>query len=261
MGLVSRAAALGGGRPARDDGPLHGPADAPERRSRRRRPGLGRGSRAWSSRWSTETRTRVRGARVVIGVRGDYANKRGRAYLPIKRRTALSGSRLRSSGTQRGSCARLQAAAARHRALPAGAPVDDVRRQRAPHAGPSRDWLRPPFKVVWSRGLGSLVEFPPSSPTASPTSPTTRPRLRPPHEQRHGALAAPAEPRKMASSPAIVGDELVVHGMDGIVRVLDRRNGGCAGTSASARRSSRRRSSPAGSTTSAPGTAASTRST
>ena len=50
----------------------------------------------------------------------------------------------------------------------------------------------------------------------------------------------------MASSPAIVGDELVVHGMDGIVRVLDRRNGGCAGTSASARRSSRRRSSPGG---------------
>ena len=29
----------------------------------------------------------------------------------------------------------------------------------------------------------------------------------------------------MASSPAIVGDELVVHGMDGVVRVLDRRNG------------------------------------
>ena len=29
----------------------------------------------------------------------------------------------------------------------------------------------------------------------------------------------------MASSPAIVGDDLVVHGMDGIVRVLDRSNG------------------------------------
>jgi outer membrane protein assembly factor BamB len=30
---------------------------------------------------------------------------------------------------------------------------------------------------------------------------------------------------KMASSPAIVGDGLVVHGMDGVVRVLDRSNG------------------------------------
>jgi outer membrane protein assembly factor BamB len=30
---------------------------------------------------------------------------------------------------------------------------------------------------------------------------------------------------KMASSPAVVGDELVVHGMDGVVRVLDRHTG------------------------------------
>ena len=30
---------------------------------------------------------------------------------------------------------------------------------------------------------------------------------------------------KMAASPAVVGDDLVVHGMDGVVRVLDRRTG------------------------------------
>ena len=44
---------------------------------------------------------------------------------------------------------------------------------------------------------------------------------------RNGKVIWRTRPRggKMASSPAIVGDDLVVHGMDGIVRVLDRRNG------------------------------------
>ena len=42
---------------------------------------------------------------------------------------------------------------------------------------------------------------------------------------RNGKVIWRTRPRggKMASSPAIVGDDLVVHGMDGIVRVLDRR--------------------------------------
>ena len=46
-------------------------------------------------------------------------------------------------------------------------------------------------------------------------------------DMRNGKVIWRTRPRggKMASSPAIVGDDLVVHGMDGIVRVLDRANG------------------------------------
>ncbi len=87
--------------------------------------------------------------------------------------------------------------------------------------------LRPPFRVVWSRGLGSLIEFPAvvSDGVAYVGN-------------NHGTVYALSMRNgrtlwrhvvsggKMASSPAVVGDELVVHGMDGVVRVLDRRTGG-----------------------------------
>ena len=86
--------------------------------------------------------------------------------------------------------------------------------------------MRPPFKVVWSRGIGSLIEFPAvvSEGVAyianqkgmvyaiSMRFGKTIWRFRPPHG-------------KMASSPAVVGDELVVHGMEGNVWVLDRASG------------------------------------
>ena len=81
---------------------------------------------------------------------------------------------------------------------------------------------------------------------------------------RNGKVIWRTRPRggKMASSPAIVGDDLVVHGMDGIVRVLDRRNG--QAPLALPRRLADRVLADrpaAASTTSAPGTGASTRST
>jgi outer membrane protein assembly factor BamB len=86
--------------------------------------------------------------------------------------------------------------------------------------------LRPPFRVVWSRGLGSLIEFPAvvsdgvayignsrgSVWALSMGNGTVLWR----HDVRRG---------KMAGSPAVVGEEVVVHGMDGVVRVLDRRTG------------------------------------
>ena len=89
--------------------------------------------------------------------------------------------------------------------------------------------LRPPFKVVWSRGVGSLVEFP--AVVADGVAYVANYKghvyaLR----MSNGKVIWRHRPSrgKMASSPAIVGDELVVHGMDGIVRVLDRRNGQAA---------------------------------
>ena len=86
--------------------------------------------------------------------------------------------------------------------------------------------LRPPFKVVWSRGVGSLVEFP--AVVADGVAYVANYKghvyaLR----MGNGKVIWRHRPSrgKMASSPAIVGNDLVVHGMDGIVRVLDRRNG------------------------------------
>jgi outer membrane protein assembly factor BamB len=86
--------------------------------------------------------------------------------------------------------------------------------------------LRPPFREIWERDTGSLIEFPAvvSEGTAYVGN-------------FHGTVIAIAmddghvlwkrlDPGgKMASSPAVWGNRLVVHSMDGVVRVLARSNG------------------------------------
>ena len=122
--------------------------------------------------------------------------------------------------------------------------------------------LRPPFRVVWTRGLGTLIEFPAvvddgvayignASATIRAISMRTGKVLWR-HDTSHG---------RMASSPAVVGARLVYHTMDGQVIVLDRANGTRLWSTSSARRSSRRRSCGTASTTSARGTDGCTRST
>jgi outer membrane protein assembly factor BamB len=92
---------------------------------------------------------------------------------------------------------------------------------------PERIRLRPPFHVVWSRGLDRLIEFPAvvdngfayignAAATVHAIS------------MRSGKFAwvhsTPGAPR-MASSPAVYGDEIVYHTMNGWVYVLDRSDG------------------------------------
>ncbi len=86
--------------------------------------------------------------------------------------------------------------------------------------------VRPPFRVVWSRGVGSLVEFPAVVADGVAYVANYKGHIYA-LNMRNGKVIWRHRPSrgKMASSPAIVGDDLVVHGMDGIVRVLDRRNG------------------------------------
>ena len=86
--------------------------------------------------------------------------------------------------------------------------------------------VRPPFRVVWSRGLGSLVEFPAVVTDGVAYVANARGTVRAldmrtgtviwRHDTPHG---------KMASSPAVWGTVLVVHGMDGHVWVLRRSDG------------------------------------
>ena len=86
--------------------------------------------------------------------------------------------------------------------------------------------LRPPFRVVWSRGIAGLIEFPAvvSDGVAYIANAWGSVRAL---RMSDGRLVWRHDiPRgKMASSPAVDGETLVVHGMDGHVWILDRRNG------------------------------------
>jgi outer membrane protein assembly factor BamB len=86
--------------------------------------------------------------------------------------------------------------------------------------------LRPPFRVVWSSGMAGLLEFPAvvSNGVAFVGNAWGSVRA---VSMRDGALVWRHDIRhgELASSPALWGDELIVHGMDGFVWVFDRRNG------------------------------------
>jgi outer membrane protein assembly factor BamB len=92
---------------------------------------------------------------------------------------------------------------------------------------PAQIRLRPPFHVIWSRGLGHLIEFPAVVDDGFAYIGNARGTV---HaiSMRNGKFAwvhrTPGAP-KMASSPAVYGDEIVYHTMDGWVYVLNRFNG------------------------------------
>jgi outer membrane protein assembly factor BamB len=87
--------------------------------------------------------------------------------------------------------------------------------------------LRPPFRLVWSRAVGGLIEFPAVVDDGFAYIGNQRATI---HaiSMRSGKFAwaheTPGSPR-MASSPAVYGDEIVYHTMGGRVYVLDRSNG------------------------------------
>ena len=122
--------------------------------------------------------------------------------------------------------------------------------------------LRPPFRVVWGRYLGTLLEFPAVVDDGVAYL-----------SNLHGQLYALSmsdgqivwhvdmHTREEDSSPAVVGSELVAHVKAGRVLVLDRATGRVLWSQARSRvRSSPRRSSRTASTTWATGPATSTRS-
>jgi len=87
--------------------------------------------------------------------------------------------------------------------------------------------LRPPFKLVWSRAMGRLIEFPAVVWDGFAYIGNARATV---HaiSMRNGAIAwthtTPGGPR-MAASPAVFGKELVYHTIGGWVYVLDRSDG------------------------------------
>jgi outer membrane protein assembly factor BamB len=87
--------------------------------------------------------------------------------------------------------------------------------------------LRPPFRLIWSRGLGRLIEFPAVVYHGFAYITNSRGTVRA-ISMRSGTIAwrhdTPGYPRT-AASPAIDGREVVYHTMGGSVYLLDRANG------------------------------------
>ncbi len=174
-----------------------------------------------------DTRARVRGARVRVGRLADRANAKGNAELRLRRLAPLVVS-VRAPGYsdrevrlpfQRRRHVKVRVYRARLQWPMYGA--TPARTQAHPGIR-----LRPPFRVVWSRGIGSLIEFPAVVSDGVAYIGNYRGTVRA-LSMRNGRVVWRYDVRggKMAASPAVVGDELVVHGMDGVVRVLDRRTG------------------------------------
>lgn len=213
-----------GSAPEREAGRVDGPPVPKERRKEQPRPS---GFRAYVTVVDGDTDERIEGARVVIGRKFDHTDRKGRAWLKLRRRASLP---VRVSKAGYGTrSVRAQFRRSRRFTVRLFHPDRqwpmygaNVRRTQA-HTGIS---LRPPFRVVWSRGLGSLVEFPAvvkDGVAFAGNFHGTVTAL----SMKDGARVWRYDPPggKMASSPAVAGDAVVVHGMDGVVRVLDRRNG------------------------------------
>jgi outer membrane protein assembly factor BamB len=174
-----------------------------------------------------DTAKRVRGARVTIGRRSARTDSRGVARVKLAHRAALV-----TTAAKRGYGTRSVRLAFRTH------PKSTIRiYQRRLQwtmygAGPARTQapaglkVRPPFRLVWSRGLGTLVEFPAVIQDGVAYIANARGSVRAldmrnghviwRHDVPHG---------KMAASPAVWRDQLVVHGMDGHVWVLRRSDG------------------------------------
>jgi outer membrane protein assembly factor BamB len=174
-----------------------------------------------------DTNARVRGAHVRIGQRNARSNRRGVAHVPLARRASLVtvaakpgyGERaLRLSfRTHPKSTIRIY-----RRSLQWGMYGASAARTQA-QAGIS---VRPPFRVVWSRGLGALLEFPAIVSDGVAYIANARGTVRALDMRNGDVIWRRDTPRgKMASSPALWRDQVIVHGMDGYVWVLRRSDG------------------------------------
>jgi outer membrane protein assembly factor BamB len=174
-----------------------------------------------------DRRARVRGAHVRLWGKSGRTNRQGVTTIVAPRR------RLEVSVSARGySPARLRVdfRPTRRRTVRIYQPglqwplygATEARTQAQP-----RIRLRPPFRVVWSRGLDRLIEFPAVVDdgvayigNAGSTIHAISMR-----SGQFGWVHRTAGAPRMASSPAVDGNEIVYHTMSGWVYVLDRSNG------------------------------------
>lgn len=174
-----------------------------------------------------DTNRRVPGARVRIGPRAAHTDRHGVARIPLRKRSALVTAASKPGYETRAVRLAFRARPKStiriyRRALQWTMYGADARRTQAQPA----IRVRPPFRVVWSRGLGTLIEFPAVVKDGVAYIANARGTVRAldmrngqviwRHDTPHG---------KMAASPAVWRDQLVLHGMDGRVWVLRRSDG------------------------------------
>jgi outer membrane protein assembly factor BamB len=174
-----------------------------------------------------DTDQRIRGARVRIDRKSDSSDRHGVALIRVDRRRALD--------------------------VTASAPGYTTHRVREPFhlrrkvtiriyrrvlqwplygATPERTGaqtsirLRPPFRLMWSLGIGSMIEFPAVvSDGVAYIGNLTGTVYGISMRSGKAAWRYQTANGKMAASPAVWGDQLIVHGMDGHVWVLDKHTG------------------------------------
>jgi outer membrane protein assembly factor BamB len=174
-----------------------------------------------------DTNRRVRGARVQIGRHAARSNRYGIARVRIGPRAALV-----TIASKPGYGERTVRLSFRKRPMSTIRVFQPAKQWTMYGAVPTRTQaqtgisVRPPFRVVWSRALGGLIEFPAvvSDGVAYVTNAHGTVRAL---DMRDGTVIWRHDTPhgKMAASPAIVGGEVVVHGMDGHVWVLRRSDG------------------------------------
>ena len=174
-----------------------------------------------------DTNRRVRGARVTIGRHSARSDRHGVARVPLARRAALVTHAFKSGYGRRAvrfpfrthpkSTIRIY-----RRSLQWTMYGADPGRTQA--QGSIR--VRPPFRVVWSRGLGTLIEFPAVVADGVAYIANARGSISALSMRNGQVIWRRDTPHgKMAASPAVWRDQLVVHGMDGHVWVLRRSDG------------------------------------
>jgi len=174
-----------------------------------------------------DTKVHVRGARVRIGPHASRADRHGVAAIRLRRPAALL----------------VSVSAPGYTSLTVREPFRQRRQVTVQIFQPRLQWtmygatptrtqaqgwrhLRPPFRVAWSRGLDSLIEFPAVVSDGVAYIGNAQATIRALSMEDGHVLWRHLTPYgKMASSPAVWDGTLVVHGMDGHVWLLDRRTG------------------------------------
>jgi outer membrane protein assembly factor BamB len=174
-----------------------------------------------------DSSTRVAGAKVTVGGHTARTDRKGVAHLRVVRRGAYV-----TTAAKQGYGTRSVRLPFRTHPLAAVRIYKTALQWPIYGATPARTHVqssikvKPPFKVVWTRGVGSLMEFPAVVYDGVAYVGNYHETIRAismrdgsviwRHDTPHG---------KMASSVAVSGGNLEVHGMDGYVRVLSRSDG------------------------------------
>lgn len=194
---------------------------------RHKHPGAGQPAELVVTVLDGDRRVRVRGARVQILGKSARTNRHGVSEIwAPRRRLAVSVSAPGYTAAR----VRLDFGPNRYRTVRIYQPSLQWPLYGATPArtqAPEKIHLRPPFHLVWSRSLNRLIEFPAAVVDGFAYIGNAGATI---HaiSMRSGKFAwvhrTPGGPR-MASSPAVTGDDVVYHTMSGWVYVLDRSNG------------------------------------